>query len=151
MCFIQSNIFINDWLGCCFGHYYIDIWLLGLYDLKYWVLLSIFFRLYWPHQTCEWPGSQWKSRGRCHRDSFDPPSSASWSIIWVSLTISSSLYIFCNSYHTSFGCYSGLVMKLCLWDEAAICFGENFKATGGTARVILLTTLNPKRLGFGGS
>ncbi|KAG2247985.1 hypothetical protein Bca52824_087613 [Brassica carinata] len=39
------------------------------------------------------------------------------------------------------------VMKLYLWDKAAADFSERFKASGGTARVILVTTLNPKRLG----
>ncbi|CAF1929194.1 unnamed protein product [Brassica oleracea] len=39
------------------------------------------------------------------------------------------------------------VMKLYLWDKAASDFSERFKASGGTARVILVTTLNPKRLG----
>ncbi|XP_022569971.2 uncharacterized protein LOC111212675 [Brassica napus] len=39
------------------------------------------------------------------------------------------------------------VMKLYLWDKAASNFSERFKASGGTARVILVTTLNPKRLG----
>ncbi|CAF1926544.1 unnamed protein product [Brassica napus] len=36
---------------------------------------------------------------------------------------------------------------LYLWDKAASEFCERFKASGGTARVILVTTLNPKRLG----
>ncbi|WZZ43689.1 hypothetical protein YC2023_039948 [Brassica napus] len=39
------------------------------------------------------------------------------------------------------------VMKLYLWDKAAFEFCEKFKASGGTARVILVTTLNPKRFG----
>ncbi|CAN7012021.1 unnamed protein product [Brassica oleracea var. botrytis] len=39
------------------------------------------------------------------------------------------------------------VMKLYLWDKAAFEFYEKFKASGGTARVILVTTLNPKRFG----
>ncbi|KAL0696035.1 hypothetical protein Bca4012_063215 [Brassica carinata] len=39
------------------------------------------------------------------------------------------------------------VLKLCLWDKAASEFCEKFKASGGTARVILVTTLNPKRFG----
>ncbi|KAF2620062.1 hypothetical protein F2Q68_00040204 [Brassica cretica] len=39
------------------------------------------------------------------------------------------------------------VMKLYLWDKAAFEFSEKFKASGGTARVILVTTLNPKRFG----
>ncbi|CAN6834229.1 unnamed protein product [Brassica oleracea] len=39
------------------------------------------------------------------------------------------------------------VMKLYLWDKAAFEFSEKFKASGGTARVILATTLNPKRFG----
>ncbi|XP_022561710.2 uncharacterized protein LOC106442484 [Brassica napus] len=38
-------------------------------------------------------------------------------------------------------------MKLYLWDKAALDFCEKFKATGGTAKVILVTTLNPKRFG----
>ncbi|KAL0788846.1 hypothetical protein Bca101_005092 [Brassica carinata] len=37
------------------------------------------------------------------------------------------------------------VLKLYLWDKAAFEFCEKFKASGGTARVILVTTLNPKR------
>ncbi|KAL0796120.1 hypothetical protein Bca101_067497 [Brassica carinata] len=37
--------------------------------------------------------------------------------------------------------------RLCLWDKAASEFCEKFKASGGTARVILVTTLNPKRFG----
>ncbi|KAL0796445.1 hypothetical protein Bca101_067822 [Brassica carinata] len=39
------------------------------------------------------------------------------------------------------------VLKLCLWDQAASEFWKKFKASGGTARVILVTTLNPKRYG----
>ncbi|KAL0713267.1 hypothetical protein Bca4012_020245 [Brassica carinata] len=39
------------------------------------------------------------------------------------------------------------VLKLCLWDQAASQFWKKFKASGGTARVILVTTLNPKRYG----
>lgn len=46
--------------------------------------------------------------------------------------------------------HDGPVMKLHLWDEAALRFGEKFKASGGAARVVLVTTLNPKRFGFGG-
>ena len=38
-------------------------------------------------------------------------------------------------------------MKLYLWDKAAFEFCEKFKASGGTARVILVTTLNPKLFG----
>ncbi|CDY07891.1 BnaC03g47310D [Brassica napus] len=37
------------------------------------------------------------------------------------------------------------VLKLYLWDKAAFEFCEKFKASGGTARVILVTTLNLKR------
>ncbi|KAJ4880031.1 Uncharacterized protein Rs2_37085 [Raphanus sativus] len=47
------------------------------------------------------------------------------------------------------GASLGPVMKLHLWDEAALRFGEKFKASGGAARVVLVTTLNPKRFGFG--
>ncbi|KAH0854007.1 hypothetical protein HID58_092697, partial [Brassica napus] len=43
--------------------------------------------------------------------------------------------------------HDGPVMKMYLWDKAASDFSEKFKASGGTARVILVTTLNPKRLG----
>ncbi|KAL0754229.1 hypothetical protein Bca101_091897 [Brassica carinata] len=43
--------------------------------------------------------------------------------------------------------HDGPVMKLYLWDKAASDFSEKFKAFGGTGRVILVTTLNPKRLG----
>ncbi|XP_013617181.1 PREDICTED: uncharacterized protein LOC106323638 [Brassica oleracea var. oleracea] len=43
--------------------------------------------------------------------------------------------------------HDDLVMKLYLWDRAASDFSERFKASGGTAHVILVTTLNPKRLG----
>ncbi|KAF3585413.1 hypothetical protein F2Q69_00031329 [Brassica cretica] len=39
------------------------------------------------------------------------------------------------------------VLKLYLWDKASFQFCEKFKASGGTARVILVTTLNPKRFG----
>lgn len=42
---------------------------------------------------------------------------------------------------------SGPMMKLCLWDKAATDFCEKFKAHGNTPRVILVTTLNPKRIG----
>ncbi|CAN6977867.1 hypothetical protein HID58_035501 [Brassica napus] len=43
--------------------------------------------------------------------------------------------------------HDGPVMKMYLWDKAASDFGERFKASGGTASVILVTTLNPKRYG----
>lgn len=43
--------------------------------------------------------------------------------------------------------HDGPVMKLYLWDKAASDFSEKFKASGGTARVALVTTLNPKRFG----
>ncbi|WZY86226.1 hypothetical protein YC2023_032610 [Brassica napus] len=43
--------------------------------------------------------------------------------------------------------HEGPVMKLYLWDKAAFDFIEKFKASGGTAKVILVTTLNPKRFG----
>ncbi|XP_056843878.1 replication protein A 70 kDa DNA-binding subunit A-like [Raphanus sativus] len=39
------------------------------------------------------------------------------------------------------------VLKLCLWDKAAFDFCAKFKASGGKARVILATTLNPRRYG----
>ncbi|KAG2312099.1 hypothetical protein Bca52824_023656 [Brassica carinata] len=39
------------------------------------------------------------------------------------------------------------VLKLCLWDQAASEFWKKFRASGGTARVVLVTTLNPKRYG----
>ena len=38
-------------------------------------------------------------------------------------------------------------MKLYMWDKAAFDFSEKFKASGETAKVILVTTLNPKRFG----
>uniref|UniRef100_A0A0D3BE44 Replication factor A C-terminal domain-containing protein n=1 Tax=Brassica oleracea var. oleracea TaxID=109376 RepID=A0A0D3BE44_BRAOL len=41
--------------------------------------------------------------------------------------------------------HEDLVLKLYLWDKVAFEFCEKFKASGGTARVILVTTLNPKR------
>ncbi|KAF3516325.1 hypothetical protein DY000_02061312 [Brassica cretica] len=43
--------------------------------------------------------------------------------------------------------HDGPVMKLYLWDKAASDFSEKFKASGRTASVILVTTLNPKRFG----
>ncbi|CAF2130351.1 unnamed protein product [Brassica napus] len=43
--------------------------------------------------------------------------------------------------------HDGPVMKLYLWDKAAFDFSGKIKASGGTARVILVTTLNPKRFG----
>ncbi|CAF2070559.1 unnamed protein product [Brassica napus] len=43
--------------------------------------------------------------------------------------------------------HDGPVMKLYLWDKAALDFSEIFKAFGRTAKVILVTTLNPKRFG----
>ncbi|CAN7077606.1 unnamed protein product [Brassica oleracea var. botrytis] len=39
------------------------------------------------------------------------------------------------------------VLKLYPWDKAAFELCEKFKASGGTARVILVITLNPKRFG----
>ncbi|CAN6824529.1 unnamed protein product [Brassica oleracea] len=39
------------------------------------------------------------------------------------------------------------VLKLYLWDKVAFEFCKKFKASGGTARVILVTTLNLKRFG----
>ncbi|KAL0846571.1 hypothetical protein Bca101_019817 [Brassica carinata] len=39
------------------------------------------------------------------------------------------------------------VLKLCLWDQAATEFWKKFRASRGTARVVLVTTLNPKRYG----
>ncbi|CAN6913716.1 unnamed protein product [Brassica oleracea] len=41
--------------------------------------------------------------------------------------------------------HDDLVLKLYLWDKVAFEFCEKFKASGGTARVILVTTINPKR------
>ncbi|KAH0855411.1 LOW QUALITY PROTEIN: hypothetical protein HID58_008025 [Brassica napus] len=43
--------------------------------------------------------------------------------------------------------HDGPVMKLYLWDKAASDFSGKFKASGGAASVILVTTLNPKRFG----
>ncbi|CAN6877355.1 unnamed protein product [Brassica oleracea] len=43
--------------------------------------------------------------------------------------------------------HDGPVMKLYRWDKAASDFSEKFKASGGTARVVLVTALNPKRFG----
>ncbi|CAN7034841.1 unnamed protein product [Brassica oleracea var. botrytis] len=43
--------------------------------------------------------------------------------------------------------HDGLVMKLYIWDKAASDFSGKFKASGGAASVILVTTLNPKRFG----
>ncbi|KAJ4895216.1 Uncharacterized protein Rs2_22010 [Raphanus sativus] len=39
------------------------------------------------------------------------------------------------------------VLKVCLWDMAAFDFCEKFNASQSTARVVLVTTLNPKRFG----
>ncbi|CAN7071926.1 unnamed protein product, partial [Brassica oleracea var. botrytis] len=43
--------------------------------------------------------------------------------------------------------HDDLVLKQYLWDKVAFEFREKFKASGGTARVILVTTLNPKQFG----
>uniref|UniRef100_M4E4P0 Replication factor A C-terminal domain-containing protein n=1 Tax=Brassica campestris TaxID=3711 RepID=M4E4P0_BRACM len=43
--------------------------------------------------------------------------------------------------------HDGPVMKLYLWDKVASDFNGKFKASGGAASVILVTTLNPKRFG----
>ncbi|KAG2299657.1 hypothetical protein Bca52824_036129 [Brassica carinata] len=43
--------------------------------------------------------------------------------------------------------HDGPVMKLYLWDKAAVDFCKKFKAYENTPSVILVTTLNPKRLG----
>uniref|UniRef100_A0A0D3A537 DUF223 domain-containing protein n=1 Tax=Brassica oleracea var. oleracea TaxID=109376 RepID=A0A0D3A537_BRAOL len=47
--------------------------------------------------------------------------------------------------------HDGPVMKLYLWDKAALDLSEKFKASGRTAKVILVTTLNPKRFGVSSS
>lgn len=44
-------------------------------------------------------------------------------------------------------CCSGPVLKVYLWDKAAIDFCEKFKVNGRTPSVDLVTTVNPKRLG----
>ena len=46
-------------------------------------------------------------------------------------------------------CCSGPVMKLYIWDKAAINFCEKFKSLGKPQSVLLVTTVNPMR--FGGS
>ncbi|CAN6990683.1 unnamed protein product [Brassica rapa subsp. trilocularis] len=43
--------------------------------------------------------------------------------------------------------HDGPVMKLYIWDKAAVDFCEKFKALGKTPTVILVTTVNPKRFG----
>ncbi|KAF8081452.1 hypothetical protein N665_0886s0012 [Sinapis alba] len=43
--------------------------------------------------------------------------------------------------------HEGPVMKLYLWDQAAIDFGNKFKSSESTPTVVLVTTVNPKRLG----
>ncbi|XP_033132667.1 replication protein A 70 kDa DNA-binding subunit A-like [Brassica rapa] len=43
--------------------------------------------------------------------------------------------------------HDGPVMKLYLWDQAAADFCAKFKSHGSTPRVILVTTVNPKRFG----
>ncbi|KAG5374287.1 hypothetical protein IGI04_042400 [Brassica rapa subsp. trilocularis] len=43
--------------------------------------------------------------------------------------------------------HDGPVMKLYLWDKAASDFCEKFKSYGSTPSVLLVTTVNPKRLG----
>ncbi|CAG7881725.1 unnamed protein product [Brassica rapa] len=43
--------------------------------------------------------------------------------------------------------HDGPVMKLYLWDKAAVAFCEKFKALGKPPTVILVTTVNPKRFG----
>ncbi|WZZ47201.1 hypothetical protein YC2023_043460 [Brassica napus] len=43
--------------------------------------------------------------------------------------------------------HDGPVMKLYLWDQAAADFCAKFKLHGSTPRVILVTTVNPKRFG----
>ncbi|KAL0865120.1 hypothetical protein Bca101_044238 [Brassica carinata] len=45
--------------------------------------------------------------------------------------------------------YDDHVLKVGLWDKAAFEFCEKFNASEGTAHVILVTTLNPKRFGGG--
>ncbi|KAH0850469.1 hypothetical protein HID58_095516 [Brassica napus] len=40
-----------------------------------------------------------------------------------------------------------MMMKLYLWDQAAADFCAKFKSHGSTPRVILVTTVNPKRFG----
>ncbi|CAF1780106.1 unnamed protein product [Brassica napus] len=43
--------------------------------------------------------------------------------------------------------HDGPVMKLYIWDKAAVDFCEKFKALGKPPTVILVTTVNPKRFG----
>ncbi|KAL0788850.1 hypothetical protein Bca101_005096 [Brassica carinata] len=43
--------------------------------------------------------------------------------------------------------HGGPVMKLYLWDQAATVFCQKFKSYGSTPRVLLVTTMNPKRIG----
>ncbi|CAN6839902.1 unnamed protein product [Brassica oleracea] len=43
--------------------------------------------------------------------------------------------------------HGGPVMKLYLWDQAATIFCQKFKSYGSTPRVLLVTTMNPKRIG----
>ncbi|CAN6825725.1 unnamed protein product [Brassica oleracea] len=43
--------------------------------------------------------------------------------------------------------HDGPVMKLYLWDQAATAFCQKFKSYGSTPRVLLVTTVNPKRIG----
>ncbi|WZZ14559.1 hypothetical protein YC2023_107648 [Brassica napus] len=43
--------------------------------------------------------------------------------------------------------HAGPVMKLYLWDQAAVDFCKKFKSSDNTPFVILVTTVYPKRLG----
>ncbi|CAG7890077.1 uncharacterized protein LOC103839974 isoform X1 [Brassica rapa] len=43
--------------------------------------------------------------------------------------------------------HGGPVMKLYLWDQAAAAFCQKFRSYGSTPRVLLVTTVNPKRIG----
>ncbi|KAG2268413.1 hypothetical protein Bca52824_062968 [Brassica carinata] len=51
------------------------------------------------------------------------------------------------SYSMRLFSFSDHVLKVGLWDKAAFEFCEKFNASEGTAHVILVTTLNPKRFG----
>lgn len=57
------------------------------------------------------------------------------------------IYAFCFVCNMGLFYCSGPVMKLYVWDKAAMDFCDKFKALGKPPSVILVTTLNPKRVG----
>ena len=104
-------------------------------------------RCCWPHEVGKCTYSHWTSRPWQSANSSCETSSGSSAIIWVWVFFPKTP-LHCTSLNNEcfFFC-SGPVIKVYLWDNVATEFCRKFKSCETTPTVLLITTVNTKRLG----